>query len=121
MALRLAYLIFSQLVQWIVLMSRESAAKDAELLVLRHEVAVLRRQITRPRVDWADRALLAGLAQLLPRRIREARFVRGADAAALAPGSDPPALDVPGSTRVGARNSAGRVTWHSVCHLDRFL
>jgi hypothetical protein len=43
MALRLVYLIFSQLVQWIVLSARESAAKDAELLVLRHEIAVLRR------------------------------------------------------------------------------
>jgi hypothetical protein len=76
MALRLLYLIFSQLVQWTVLMARESAAKDAELLVLRHEVAVLRRQVHRPRVDWADRALLAGLVRFLPRRIRQARVVR---------------------------------------------
>jgi putative transposase len=76
MALRLVYLVFFQLVQWIVLAARESAVKDAELLVLRHEVAVLRRQITRPRVDWADRALLAGLVRMLPRRIWEARLVR---------------------------------------------
>jgi hypothetical protein len=60
MALRLVYLIFSPLAPWIVLTARESAAKDAELLVLRHEVAVLRRRVHRPRVDWADRALLAG-------------------------------------------------------------
>ena len=76
MALRLAYLIFFQLVQWIVLMSRESAAKDAELLVLRHEIAVLRRRVGRPRVDWADRVLLAGLVRMLPPRLRDARFVR---------------------------------------------
>jgi hypothetical protein len=66
MALRLVYLAFSQLTQWAVLMARDSAAKDVELLMLRHEVAVLRRQVSRPRVDWADRAVLAGLARLLP-------------------------------------------------------
>jgi hypothetical protein len=58
-ALRLAYLAFSRLMQWAVLLARDPAAKDIELLVLRHEVAVLRRQVARPRVDWADRAMLA--------------------------------------------------------------
>ena len=100
MALRLVYLIFSQVLQWIALMARQSAAKDAELLVLRHEVAVLRRRVTRPRMDWADRALLAGLVRLLPPRIRKARLVRPQTLLRwLAPGCDPPALDVPGSAR----------------------
>jgi transposase InsO family protein len=69
MTLRLLYLLFCQVVSWLVLLSRRTAAKDAELLVLRHEVAVLRRQVTRPKVDWADRAVLAGLARLLPRPV----------------------------------------------------
>jgi putative transposase len=66
MAFRLLYLIFRQLLGWLVLLARRSATNNAELLMLRHEVQVLRRQVTRPRVDWADRAVLAGLARLLP-------------------------------------------------------
>jgi putative transposase len=63
---------------WLALLARSSVAKDAELLMLRHEVAVLRRQVTRPRVDWADRALLAGLARLLPRPAWRNLFVQPA-------------------------------------------
>src|ERR1700680_2894859 len=69
------YLIFVRLAGWMALLGRSSASKDAELLVLRHEVAVLRRQNPRPELDWADRAVLAALARLLPRPLRMSRLV----------------------------------------------
>ena len=75
MSLRLLYVIFGRLCGWLVLLSRSSASKDAELLVLRHKVAVLRRANPRPRLDWADRAVLAALVRLLPPRLRMHRLV----------------------------------------------
>jgi putative transposase len=58
---RLLYLLFCQVLRWLALLAHSSAFKDAELLMLRREVAMLRRQVARPRIDWADRTVLAGL------------------------------------------------------------
>jgi putative transposase len=75
MALRLLYVIAIRVFGWLVLLGRGQASKDAEIMVLRHEVTVLRRQVARPKPDWADRAVLAALARLLPAVVRAHRIV----------------------------------------------
>jgi hypothetical protein len=65
-SVRLLYLIMIRVFGWLLLLGRSQASKDAEIMALRHEVTVLRRQVARPKLNWAERAVLAALARLLP-------------------------------------------------------
>ncbi len=64
-----------RLFAWVALLARSGASKDVEILVLRHEIAILRRQVAHPKPDWADRAMIAALTRLLPRHLRVHRIV----------------------------------------------
>ena len=76
MALTFLYWAFRRLLELVVLTSRSERAKEIELVVLRHQLSVLKRQVGRPKLSHADRALLSGLSRVLPRARWPAFFVR---------------------------------------------
>src|SRR5690242_9942043 len=75
MSVSLAYRLLVTALSWLALLARSSSSKDAEILALRHEVAVLRRTNPRPRMCWTDRAVLAALARIMPKALRACRIV----------------------------------------------
>jgi putative transposase len=71
----LLYRILVNLLSWLALLARSQASRNAEILVLRQEVAVLRRANPKPRLAWSDRAVLAALSKLRPKALRGHRIV----------------------------------------------
>ena len=89
-----------RVLSWLALLARSDAAKDAEILTLRHEVTVLRRTTPRPTLTWLDRAVLSALSRLLPTPLRRLRLVTPERCCAGTPSSSPVAGPILADKRV---------------------
>jgi hypothetical protein len=109
MSLQFAYLAVLRVFGWLALLARSDRAKDAEIHMLRHQVAVLQRPAGTPKLSWADRAILSALARLLPSgHLRQLHLIISpAHPAALARGPGPPTVGVPAAQPREAAHSAG--------------
>jgi len=109
-ALGLVYLMLVRVLSWLALLARSDTAKDAEILTLRHEVAVLRRTNARPTLTWPDRALLSALGRLLPARCASCGWSHPEPCCAGTPSSSPDAGPTRGddpADHLSANPSAG--------------
>ena len=105
MALRLAYLMLARVLSWLALLAQSDATKDVEILVLRHEVAVLRRRNPHPTLTWIDRAFLSA-QQAAAHTAAPAPARHAEDPAALARPPRHPTLDLPATTTGPAAHGA---------------
>jgi putative transposase len=116
MSVRLLYLTLARLFGWLVLFGRSGASKNVELLVLRHEVAVLRRTNPRPCLGWADRAVLTALIRLLPGKLRMHRLVTPWHGSSVAPQPGRPVLDLPTPNGTAAGRRRNRSAYRAPRH-----